>query len=70
VEKVEILTMNPEDLQKQIDKRSPDFAQPLNECDCRDEDSFYTKELLRDAVVVQLPKSGERPIPRKPPSFT
>jgi hypothetical protein len=61
--------MNPEDLQKQIDKHSPDFDKPLDECDCANEDSFHTKKLLRNAVVVQLSKSGERPIPLKPSSF-
>jgi hypothetical protein len=61
--------MNSEDLQKQIDNRCPCFDKPLDKCDCGNEDSFYTKKLLRDAVVIQLPKSGERPIPLKPSSF-
>ncbi len=67
------LTMNEQEIQKQIDERCPCFSKPLNECDCEsdEQNSFYTKKLLRDAVVVQLPKPEERLIiPRKPPSFT
>ncbi len=65
--------MNEQEIQKQIDERCPCFSKPLNECDCESDgqNPFYTKKLLRDAVVVQLPKPEERLIiPRKPPSFT
>lgn len=64
--------MNQEDLQKQIDVRCSYYPRPMKECDCQTEDSFYTKDLLEDAVVVQLPKSPERPVipPKKPASFT
>ncbi len=54
----------------EIDNRCPCYSKPLNECDCRTQNSFYTEDLLEDAVVVQLPQ--KRPVipPRKPQSFT
>lgn len=63
---------HPENLQQQINERCPCMSKPIGECDCQtqEKDSFYTKDLLREAVVVQLPKPGERPIvPLRPSSF-